>query len=285
MADKPKRAQRPIKWREKDEIALKKAVRNFNDKIRRLEKKYKKVEDRKERELLLKSLPAKASYKELRKEIIDTRSGFNFEMKSLKSFTNTKGKKKPEALVKVPGNKNKLMITNWQLKDMKKRERRANIERKSRLQAILEMPATSRGEELGYTVGELLGYNPDSKVGMGDQRLKEYTPINAFTSSQEIRDIRKKSKTLLKETQGSYWDKKGELWRANYTRSLLDELGSVPEVEEIVEKIRGLPIEEFLAVMYSDPGVQETHYFKNKDDRSKAINTLKSTWLKNADIY
>lgn len=275
--------QHKIRWRESDELELKKAVRNFNDKIKRLEKKYNKIEDATERRRMLATLPEKVSYKELRRgvknsvgvkqdAIIQTRKGLKFELKSLQGFT----ERGAEKAVKVKGNENGLLLTKWQVKDLKKRARRATRERTKRLDEMMQIPAMSRGQQLGYTKGEL---------GMGKQAMLEYNPINAFTPTQTMADIRKKARTLRKEAQPNYWSDKDEQWVNDYTRTLLEELGAVPEVQEIVERIKGLSLEEFKNVMYSEVGIQEYSYPRDSEGRKESINQLRSIWLKDADLY
>lgn len=271
-----------IRWRAQDDLELRKAVRNHNDKIRRLERKYEKIEDAAERKMMINSLPERVSYAELRKGITDeygkkqgpiiqTRAGFKQEIESLKAFT----KRGAEQVIEIPDNDRGVLITQYQYEDMLKREKKINRERKKRRKEVEASDVTRRGEKTGYQRKD---------IGMGKQQEQDLKPVNAFTPSQKKADIRKKARTLRKESQPGYWEAKDIAWRDNYTKTLLEELGDVPEVREIIDFINSQPIESYKSVMYSEEGIKEYSYPLTEEQRKQAINELRSIWMRNADL-
>jgi hypothetical protein len=108
-----------IKWSDKDERELKRLVKNFNAKIKRLEDKEPFLKD---------SRPKRISYKDL-KENIATRKDLNRELKSIERFT----KRGAEA---IRTTKQGVITTEWQFKEAsimqrivttKRRKKRENV--------------------------------------------------------------------------------------------------------------------------------------------------------------
>lgn len=268
-----------IRWRKKDEITLAKEVKRFNDKVRYYQRKYARIEDRKERKRMIDALPEKLSVKELRRggvdeygevqgPIIRTRKGFDKEIESMRAFTDNRGIN----IVDVPGNEKGVAITEWQLNDMLAREKSANRKRKIRRTKVEKTEVTSRGKKVGYT------------VGMGKAKDKNLNNINAFTPSQTHTDIKQKMRTLRKESQPEYWVAKDERWREDYTRTLLEELGDTPEVRRIVDHINSLDYKQFRLVMHSENGIKEYSYPPDIEKKKEAINELRAIWLNDADV-
>lgn len=272
----------PLTDRQKKTI--KKAVSNFNSKITRLANKYSKIEDYNKRTRMLSSLPKKMKYSELIKPhknifgdilppLIQTESGYKMELEALRSFTKDK---KAQEIVTPENNIYKVAMTKWQMNQMRKRERIVNEKRQERLDRIKNLEAKSRGKGLDHTVGD---------VGMGRQELKALNPTNAFTDSQSKTDIDRKYKTLQLESHPNYFKESDMRWRDNYTRTLLEELGNVPEVRRIVDKINNLPLDEVILKFYTEVGIFEYSYPLDYEQRVNSINALNSIWLKDSDLY
>ena len=268
-----------IRWRKQDEITLTKEVKRFNDKIRYYQRKYAQIEDTQERKRMLDALPEKLSIKELRSggvdeygevqdAVIRTRKGFNQEIKSMRAFTDNRGIN----IVDVPGNEKGVALTEWQINDMLEREKSANRKRKIRRTKVEKTEVTSRGKKVGYT------------VGMGKAKDKNLNDINAFTPGQRHTDIKQKMRTLRKESQPEYWVAKDEQWRADYTRTLLEELGDTPEVRRIVDHVNSLDYKQFRVVMDSEIGIKEYSYPPDEEKKKEAINELRAIWLNDADV-
>ena len=99
--------QNRINWRDSDKQELKRAVKNFNAKIKRLEKKNPSNKN---------VLPEKVSVAQMQ-ELINTRQDLNREINALKRFT----KRGAEEIVDVPGTDYNLKITKWQRTEMNRR--------------------------------------------------------------------------------------------------------------------------------------------------------------------
>lgn len=272
----------PLTSRQKKTI--KKEIDKFNSKISRLAKKYSKIDDYNKRSRMLSSLPKKMKYSELIKPhsnmfgdilppLIQSEAGYKMELDALRSFTKDN---KAQQIVTPENNLYNVAMTKWQMQQMKKREKIVNEKRSERLERLKELEAKSRGQGLDHTVGE---------VGMGRQELKALNPTHAFTDSQSKRDIDRKFKTLQLESHPNYFKESDMRWRDNYTRTLLEELGDVPEVRRIVDKINNMPLDEVILKFYTEIGIFEYSYPLDYEQRVNSINALTSIWLKDSDLY
>ena len=108
---KSKQIESGIKWKPEDESKLKEAVKNFNNKLDRLEEMELNVH-----------LPEEASFGELR-DRIKTRKEFNRQLKNLRDFQESTAE---EVYVTESG----LEITKWE-KNVLDQARRSVISRKS----------------------------------------------------------------------------------------------------------------------------------------------------------
>ena len=202
-----------IRWKPDDNQELRKAVKNFNAKIRRLEKKDPQNKA---------ALPEKVTVRQL-KELISTRRDLNRELNALKRFS----KKGSEEIIDVPDSKYNLKITKWQKEEMTRRAGIINRKRKRRLRELSEIQLESRGEKLGYTRGA---------IGMGKAEEISLTPIRAFTPGMNTRDLKKKYNMILKESQSVSWDEKELRLKANYIKALQQNFNP-NDVKDIIEEI------------------------------------------------
>ena len=272
----------PLTDRQKKTI--KKAVSNFNAKVTRLANKYSKIEDYNTRARMMSSLPKKMKYSELIKPhknlfgdilpaLIQDDTGYKMELDALRNFTKDK---RAQEIVTPENNLYKVAMTRWQMKEMKKREKIVNDKRAERLERIQKLETQSRGKGLDHTVGE---------VGMGRQELKALSPTSAFTVTQSKTDIDRKFRTLQIESHPNYFKESDVRWRDNYTRTLLEELGNVPEVRRIVDKINSMSLDEVILKFYTEVGIFEYSYPLDYEQRVNSINALNSIWLKDSDLY
>lgn len=244
-----------IKWRDTDTEELRKAIKNFNAKITRLEKKYPKNKN---------ILPEKVSMKEL-KSLIDTRQDLKREINSLKRFT----KRGSEEIVQVPGTDYNLKTTKWQKEEMNRRIGVINRRRKQRLQDLQEIPQTSRGTSLGYTKRD---------IGMGKAEEISLTPMKAFTQKMNQKDLKFKFKNIMKESQSTYWDKADVRLRENYIQSLLNNFNP-KDVNKVIDKIRNMDLKDFKKVYYEEGGTFEFNYPPNEEEYKKMVTYQNSLWL------
>lgn len=221
-----------IRWRKSDEQELSRLVKNFNAKVRRLEKK--KVPGQ--------IIPETVSTKELKK-MIETRQDLNRELKSLAKFT----KRGSEEFISLPDNEHNLRITKWQYREMKRMERLESKRVKAERERLGRLEATSRGQGLGYTVKQAHDY-----IGMGRMTDIDLTPIRAFTSTMSQSDVNRRFKVLQTKTQQHYYTKRDIAWRDNFVKTI--ERNFDNSVMPVVEAIKNMSIEQFKEIMYQEGG-------------------------------
>ena len=246
-----------IRWQESDNQELKRAVKNFNAKIRRLEKKNPAIKN---------VLPEKVTVAQM-KELIETRQDLKRELNALKRFS----KRGSEKIVEVPDNDYNLKTTKWQKEEMTRRIGIINRKRKKRLKEIQETPLMSRGQELGYTKGQL---------GMGRAEEVSLTPMNAFTPRMTRRDLKYKFRNILKESQSSYWNKRDLMLKENYIKSL-EENFNPNDIKDVVKAIDKMDHKQFRKFFMREGGNFEFSYPPDQESYDAYLTALKSTWLPN----
>ena len=226
-----------IKWTEDDNRELRRRVKNFNAKIKRLEEKLSPQEAR--------ALPERVSVREL-KELIETRQDLKRELNALERFS----RKGAEELVDVPTSKYNLKTTKWQKQEMARRVGVLNRKRNKRLEEISKIEVKSRGEGLGYTIGD---------IGMGKVDAIALEPLKAFTPSMSRSDLNKRFKGIRKESQTGYWDRKTAQLRQNFVNGLIANYEGVSRerVMEIVKAVENMTFEEFYQKFMSETGIME----------------------------
>ena len=244
-----------IRWKQSDNDDLRKAVKNFNAKISRLEKKNPELKE---------VLPERVTVAQM-KELIDTRQDLNRELNALRRFS----RRGSEQVVQVPDNDYNLQLTKWQKEEMTRRVGIINRKRKKRLEEISNIEMTSRGQKLGYKRGEL---------GMGKADEIALKPMKAFTPKMTKTDLRKKFKTIKKESQSSYWNLRERVMKANYIKSL-EENFNPNDVEDIIDAIDRMSFEEFYKTFQAEGGNFETAYPPDAEQYDAYLTALKSTWL------
>lgn len=244
-----------IRWSKSDNQELAKAVKNFNAKLTRIEKKNPEMKE---------ALPDRMSVRQL-KELIATRQDLKREINSLKRFS-----KRGSEEIETYGQYN-VQITKWQRQDINRRVAGINRRRSTRLEYIKSLEVQQGGESLGYTVGQL---------GMGAVQEVDLQPLRGLTPGMNQRDVKYKYKHLLKESQSNYYSKKDIRARDNYIKGLLNEF-KLEDIKEVIEAIEEMPIDEFLKTFYAEADASfEGIYRPNNDVYGSYVNQLKSIWIK-----
>lgn len=243
-----------IRWKPSDNDELRRAVKNFNAKISRLEKKnpHEKA-----------ALPERVTVKQL-KSLISTRQDLNREINALKRFS----KRGAENIVTAPDNKYNLKITKWQRDEMNRRAAIINRKRKKRLDEIAGIELESRGEKLGYTRGA---------IGMGKADEVALSPIRAFTPAMSRQDVKKKFAMIQKESQSGYWRERELRMKANYIKSL-EENFNPADIEDVVDAIDEMDFSEFRKVFEAEGGNFELSYPPDAESYQAHLTALKSIW-------
>ena len=256
--------QYKIRWTDQDTADLTKAVKNFNAKINRLAKRNPSIKN---------LLPGKVSTKKL-KSLIATRNDLKREIRALERFS----RRGAEKLVPAPNNENNVMVTKWQKEELIRRVALVNRKRKLRMEELFSLPETSRGKELGYTVGQAREF-----IGMGNIREIELRPLTAFTRTQTPEEIRMKYSSAISQTQGDYFTKRDYELRENYIKGLKENY-SYEDVKDIISAIEGMDIKDFLERFFQEGGSFEfaspNGYEELKMYEYEGyVEGLKSTWL------
>lgn len=248
-----------ISWNQNQQEQLRKAVKNFNAKITRLEKKNPQLKN---------ALPEKVSVRQM-KQLIDTRTDLNREIKSLQRFT----ERGAEELVKVPNNEYNLKITKWQKKEMGIRLSAINKKRNKRRKEIADMDMTSRGEDLGYKRGEL---------GMGSMDENALKPMKSFTRYMNRADLNMKWKNMMIESQNSYWHKR-EMQHKQLFIDSIKRTYNEDDVKDVITAIEEMDYKSFRKIFEAEGGTFE--WVSDPPDLNEKygeyVEALKSTWTPN----
>jgi hypothetical protein len=247
-----------IRWRDSDKDELRKAVKNFNAKITRLEKKNPQQKN---------ALPERVSVREI-ENLITSRNDLKRELNSLRRFT----ERGAEELVDVPDSEYNLKITKWQKKEMNIRVGVINRRRKQRYDAIKDIEMESRGEGLGYTIEQA-----SEQISSGTIDSNNTKPLNVFTPKMTRTDLRFKFKTILTESQDNYWNEREEIMRQTYIRTLLENFAE-EDIRDVIEQIENMSFRDFYESYLKDAGRWESLYPGSKDDYDAYVEGLRSTW-------
>lgn len=253
-----------IRWQENDQQELAKAVRNFNAKISRIEKKYPELKN---------ALPEKMKVGEL-KRLINTRQDLKREINSLKRFTNKKNKiglldDGSYEGIEIYGDYN-IKVTKWQRKEINRRIATINTRRKKRLEALKETQVTSRGKQQGYTVGQL---------GVGSIQMNELAPMQGLTPGASEESVRRKFKSVLIQSQSDFLTIRDFRTKSSYITGLYRNFNE-NDIKDIVDAIENMPVDKFLEVFNSDNDAKfEGLYPGNKAQEQEYVKSLKAVWL------
>ena len=251
-----------IRWREDDQDALRKAVKNFNAKITRLEKKDPTQKS---------ALPERVTVKQMR-ELIDTRQDLNRELNALRRFTRPGA----EQLVEIPEHEYNMKITKWQKEEMTRRVAIINRKRKDRYDAIKDLEMESRGEALGYTVGQ--AEESIGSVGMGSVDKNAARPMNPFSEKMTRPDLKAKFRNIMKESQSTYWNAREMIMKETYKKTLLQNF-SEADVKEVLSAIDDMSFKDFYSKFKKDSGKFESLYPTDNAAYQSYVEGLKSTWV------
>lgn len=243
-----------IRWTENQQDQLRKAVKNFNAKVKRLEEKYNN--DSKV------VIPERVTMREM-KEIIGTRGDLQREVRSLQSFT----KRGAEELISTQTDSN-ISITKWQNKDLKRRAKMINNMRDIKREEYLNRPVIDRGKVLDYT----------NRAIMGDTKLLQFEHTTPITKTMGKADFHYKMKHYRYEGQDKYWNIRDQQMIENYIQTIKDNF-SYNDVKAVIDKIESLSIDKAKEIIYSDPQKYASAYpGADKNDEEKHVRALHEMW-------
>ena len=244
-----------IRWNENDSKELARSVRNFNAKVKRLEKKYTGQDV---------ILPEKVSIKDI-KDLVNTRRDLQREIKSLQRFT-TRGSEK---FVTIPNTDNNITLTKWQKEEMSRRAGIVNRKRSQRRKAIEEKELSYKGQRLGYNRGA---------VGMGRPDELVLRPTKTFTKKMTKQDVRYKFKHFMRESQSDYWHKRDIAMREGFIKAL-EQNFNMHDIKDVKEAIMDMDIDDFKETLLSNPEDFSTAYPPSDEEYEGYLNQLKSSWI------
>lgn len=214
----------PIKWTKNQNQRLRYEVANFNKRLDRL------LENEPE---LAEYLPERAYVSNL-KENIHTARDLYKEIGKLKRF-------RADTATKLVTNNEGVVTTQYDLKEVELAVRRINREKQVRLNEINAIEATSRGQPLGLTRGQ-----------MGTTEANHYRPTKFDFQKMDLESYEHFKGTISKMDNTMYFKNKDELLRENYLKGLVEVFGNTSEVRELMADINALTIDEFKQKFYGD---------------------------------
>lgn len=244
-----------IRWNENQTQRLNRAVKNFNAKIKRLEKKDPDIK---------KMLPDKVLVAQLKKQIQTSRDLENM-INSLQRFS----RRGAEEIVDVPTNEYNLKTTKWQKEEMVIMTRSVNLRRKNRKKDVEDVELELHGKKLGYTQGDL---------GMGSIDKNALKPIKPFTRTMTRAELKAKYEVLRNESQYYYWKKRDLMLVNNYIDTFLENFGETKRSLRLANKLRKMDFKEFYLIFRKDPNKFETLYPLTKEQKEEYLTELESLW-------
>ncbi len=253
-----------IRWQKNDSQELSKAVKNFNAKISRIEKKYPELKN---------ALPEKMQVGELKK-LINTRQDLNRTINMLKRFTDKKNKisLREDGTyegIEIYGDYN-IKISKWQRIETNRMIGIINARRKKKYDALMEVQVTSRGQQQGYTVGQL---------GVGSIKLNDLAPMQGLTPGASEESARRKFKSSLIQVQSDFLQLSDYRAKQSYITGLYRNFNA-DEIQDIIKAIEEMPVDKWLDTFQSDADAKfEGLYPGNKAQEKQYADSLRAVWL------
>lgn len=259
-----------IKWREQDEKELRRVVRNFNDKLRRL------VKENPENQNILpqfwneqtQQFESRVTIQNL-KELIQTRADYNRQLNMLKRF----GRRGAEEIIEAPTNEYGARTTKWQKYEMARMAQIVNRRRRERLENLENVKMLDSYGELGYTLGQ--------RFGMGLASKNSLNPIKTFTASQTQADLKQKVRALMRESASNYAKDRDLMLKENFINELRKNYNEA-DISDVIERIRSMDDDLFVLKFEARGDKFELAYppDRGSDEYWNYVSELKGYWLR-----
>lgn len=224
-----------IKWSRGDAKKVANLVRQFNAKITRITKKNPSI---------AKALPERMNSQAIQQMYSQlTRKDFNRWVASTMRFL----KRGADEIVTTKAG---VKTTRWQLNEIRYNLQRINAERRARMERL--QPATVRGT-------------------MGAIQELELTPRRNLSQTIPMEYWGKYVSGIEKQVLSSYTGEKMKLYKENYKKAILNELGNQEELLELVDSIPTSTLAEAYA---SDPDLQIGYIYYDIDIEDKVANLI-----------
>lgn len=259
-----------IKWREQDEKELRRVVRNFNDKLRRL------VKENPENQNILpqfwneqtQQFESRVTIQNL-KELIQTRADYNRQLNMLRRF----GRRGAEEIIEAPTNEYGARTTKWQKSEMARMAQIVNRRRRERLENLENVKMLDSYGELGYTLGQ--------RFGMGLASRNSLNPIKTFTASQTQADIKQKVRALMRESASNYAKDRDLMLKENFINELRKNYNEA-DISDVIERIHSMDDDLFVLKFEARGDKFELAYppDRGSEEYRNYVSELKGYWLR-----
>ena len=171
-----------------------------------------------------------------------------------------------------------VMLEYSDVRELDKRIKKVNKEKRKQWDAIKDLPFTHKGKPTNLTVAQQA--NPD--VGMGDSRYSEFRGLtfnpHTFTSSGQLKKRLDRMEELYE--QQNFMEKKNQLARDNYLQGMRNEgLNAVGKGAQIYDRIMEMGNDEFIRMFYTENNASISFLY-DKVSREARVTELETIWLK-----
>lgn len=237
-------------WTEDRQRKLKYAVHNYNRRLERIKKEMPEME---------KMLPERAFVSELKANIKDHHD--------LRRAINKLERFNKESATDFKINKEGYAATAYEVHEVKLDVEKINREKAKRREKIENIEATTRGQPVGLTRGQ-----------MGSEELNSFRATKFNFKGKTKEDWEAFKKTVEKQSSSSYFREQDERLRNNYITGLYESCGKTSEVKELAEHIKALDIDEFIEIYFSDEQATIGFYY-DPIDVSYKLEVIKDIYM------
>lgn len=239
-----------IRWRASDEKEIKRAIKNFNAKLYRIQKQNPEM---------LNYIPEKIKYSQL-KNNIKTRKDLNKQLKYLTSFT----QRGAEKLVKTKAGG---IATQWDIDRIKEQDRIDNIKRAKRRKEIGEKQVTVKNKPTGVKRKE-----------MGKIKENEVKPRKRKIDNMKQSDFDTAKKLIDRKLRGSYDKERERQLLSNYIKALYNEGVS----QDVINIIKRVPIKKLIDKVDLDE-IATIDFIYTEENQKLRDKYLKEFWEEHAE--
>lgn len=241
-----------MKWRKLDEVELKKSIHNFNNKLRRLKKKYPENN---------KIYPDNYKYSELKREIV-TRSDYNRILTEIKLFSQ-------RGIEDICTNKHKVKAMKWELEVERIRLKVINSERARELRKV---------NKINITIGGRTVETASLTITKRELSKKKFNFDNIY-SRYEFEIFKK---TTRKQALSSYWINIQNKYVDNYIKALIN-VFSPEQAKELIELINQIPLENMIE-LYHREMLGNIDYIYEPQEQGIKYEYLKDMFKENIEL-
>lgn len=239
-----------IRWRQNDVQELRKAVTNFNKKVRRLEKLENEV------------LPDTINYRQIKKEI-NTRQDLNNLINSLKRFSK-RGAENPYTLQSGE------TITTWERRELGIKSRSAQIKLQNEIKRLKTQDVKVGGINTGFSYAE-----------MGNTKIRELeAKINAVKNIENRKgeQLSKLRTRLNNYTMSSLELQKAQTFKDNYIKTIKGNFYNMQGYKELLQKLEKISPNNFYNLIKNDDVAVDIPFMYDSKGAQTVFNRIIGAW-------